>query len=87
MNTPQKPIRSIRRPARLELNNAGAWRILMTFDVTDPQQVADVKRVAAEMGQVYADLGGRMVWRLYAPMDQAVLAYWEPGRGWRDVTC
>lgn len=36
MNTPQKPIRSIRRPARLELNNAGAWRILMTFDATDP---------------------------------------------------
>ena len=87
MSAALRPPRSIRRPARLELNSAGAWRILMTIDAADPQQVADVRRAAAEMGQVYADLGGRMVWRLYAPIDRQVLAYWEPGSGWRDVTC
>lgn len=85
--TVPRPIGAIRTPVRLELNSAGAWKVVLTFDGNDAEVLRRVQEVAHGMGVLSAELGGRQSWRLYRPLKRQVLMYWSVERGWEDVPC
>lgn len=80
-----------KRPVRLELNNSGAWKTLMTLDAGDAVTIGEAEMLTHELGLLYARLGGRMRWRLAMPQTLGCvtvpqpLREWAPETGWRDA--
>lgn len=72
------------RPVHLQINQAGAWRTALTFDLdtTDTEAL----QVAAQNLVVIADPKGNTKLRL-ASADglQRALIRWDAGRGWQDA--
>lgn len=73
--TPAQP-----RPVRLELNNSGAWKVLVRFDAGD-DEAADKARQA---GQLLGELGGdRTTLRISTDTTlPIVLLRWSLRDGW-----
>lgn len=71
------------RPVRLELNNAGSWKVLASFDAGDEEK-AEKARTA---GRLLGELGGpRTSLRICtAEALPIVLVRWTPTKGWTDV--
>jgi hypothetical protein len=80
-----------KRPVRLELNNSGAWKTLMTLDAGDAVTVSEAEMLTHELGVLYARLGGRMKWRISMAQKNGcvtasmVLREWSPETGWKDA--
>ena len=76
---------TIKKPVRLEMNNAGAWKVVLTFDADDKDTECEVRDTVHRMGSLSARLGGRQAWRLYAPVIRMALSYWTVEHGWKDA--
>lgn len=70
-------------PARLECNNAGAWKSITLFDLDSPGVIEQVKTAAAALGDI-GNEHGRVSFRIVsADGSGRLLADWSPSTGWR----
>lgn len=72
---------TIKKPVKLQINTAGAWRNVIDFDASDEKAAAAVMGHAAVLAVV-----GRATLRI-ATADglQTALASWTLDKGWHDT--
>ena len=72
--------------ARLEINDAGSWRVIGRFDTADDEQTASVLAAAEQLVHaLWWDGEGRCP-TLRVSIDATnVLLRWDYTRGWRDA--
>jgi len=68
------------RPVKLQINTAGAWRDVITFDVQDGDDVMHQAEQLAKWS-AHAD---QVKMRVIMPGDTAPLQLWTPQRGWHE---
>lgn len=62
---------------KLQVNNSGAWKTVMTFGI---EHIEHVKIAAAELAQCAALAESRVNWRILDGTDSVVLHYNQTGR-------
>lgn len=68
------------KPAKLQLNNSGAWKDVVRFDAADTEQTDAVTDAAEALGQVP---GNRLTFRLVKDDGTGeVLMYWTAQEKW-----
>lgn len=73
MNTATQP-----RPVHLEINNSGAWKRVLSFDVADEAEVLHAAAALLRWG------GDKLTARVIMPGDTAPLMTWNAQFGWRE---
>lgn len=72
------------RPCKLQINNSGAWRDVLRFDLDAVD--AEVLQIKAAELVCIADPTGRTNLRItLADSLQTTLVRWDAGKGWVDV--
>ncbi len=66
----------------LDVNDAGGWRRVMSFDVSDPMQGQIVLQAAHEL--LRWSENPRLRARIIIPCDTAPLMTWSLQHGWRE---
>lgn len=79
----------MKKPVRLELNNAGSWKLLGKFDAADEGQAALVMDAAEELVKTLNNGGpAKQCPTLRVSFDDALqesLMRWSIERGWYDA--
>ena len=75
------------KPVRLEINTAGAWKVIGRFNAADDETADDVLNAAEALAQAMACAGARMSMRVsMAEPPHAALMHWtNQDTGWRDA--
>lgn len=69
------------RPCKLQINNSGAWRDVVRFDI-DAQDAEAIQAAAVNL-VVLADPGGKTSLRIAtADAFQTALVRWDAKKGW-----
>ena len=72
------------RPAKLQVNTAGAWKDVVRFDASLDIMAAEVMDAADRLGR--AD-GGRVTFRVCIDDAFSTTLYrWDVERGWKEAT-
>lgn len=72
--------------ARLEINDAGSWRVIGRFDYADDEQTANVLNAAEQLAHALWWDGEGQCPTLRVSIDATrVLCRWQYTRGWRDA--
>lgn len=70
-------------PARLECNNAGAWKSIALFDLGSPGVIEQVKNAATALGDI-GNEHGRVLFRIVSADGKSrLIADWSPSTDWR----
>lgn len=80
----------MKKPARLELNNSGAWKLIARFDVDQADATDEIMNAAEALAKAVNDpaCGRRSLVTLRISTDDAlpqVLMRWSDERGWYDA--
>jgi hypothetical protein len=77
----------MKKPARLELNNSGSWKVLGRFDAADDEQTSLVLDAAEDLVRtLHNSEDPKGCPTLRVSIDSiTVLLRWELGLGWRDA--
>ncbi len=71
---------------RLEINDAGSWRVIGKFDAADDEQTASVLAAAEQLAHaLWWDCGGECPTLRVAIDAKRVLYRWQYTIGWRDA--
>lgn len=74
------------KPARLEINDSGSWRLIGRFDHADDEQAASVMAAAEQLAHaLWWDCGGECPTLRVAIDAKRVLYRWQYTSGWRDA--
>lgn len=70
---------------RLEMNNSGAWKLVLSGLQYDSAALDEAKTAAATLASVSADQGARrpLAWRLVSEADGAVIEHCSGADGWQ----
>lgn len=76
------------KPCRLELNNSGAWKVIVRFDAADEERTDDILNAAGQLADAANEGEKKPQFTLRVVSDQAipdVLMRYEGEHGWRDA--
>lgn len=77
----------MKQPARLEINDAGSWRVIGHFDNGDDEQTANVLAAAEQLAHAlwWTGEGQCPKLRVSRGSKPTVLLRWQYTSGWRDA--